>query len=258
MMETVQLKKEPPLGWIYLNRPDKLNAINEQLMKDLRQAVDELVADDHIRVIIITGLGKAFSAGADISQFKTLNGLTAWEFAKKGRELMDYIENLPKPTIAMINGYALGGGLELAMACDIRIAAEEAQLGLPEITLGIYPGFGGTQRLIRLIGKGKAMEMMMTGDRIPAREAERLGLVNKVVPLAELEKETRNFALKLAEKPPVALRLIKLLVNQGLDAPILAGLNMESLGWGVVFSTEDAKEGVNAFFEKRKPNFKGS
>lgn len=258
MMETVQLKKEPPLGWIYLNRPDKLNAINEQLMKDLRQAVDELVADDQIRVIIITGQGKAFSAGADISQFKTLNGLTAWEFAKKGRELMDYIENLPKPTIAMINGYALGGGLELAMACDIRIAAEEAQVGLPEITLGIYPGFGGTQRLIRLIGKGKAMEMMMTGDRIPAREAERLGLVNKVVPLTELEKETRNFAIKLAEKPPVALKLIKLLVNQGLDIPILAGLNMESLGWGVVFSTEDAKEGVNAFFEKRKPNFKGS
>ncbi|MFP3187840.1 MAG: enoyl-CoA hydratase-related protein [Sulfolobaceae archaeon] len=257
-METVQLKKEPPLGWIYLNRPDKLNAINEQLMKDLRQAVDELVADDQIRVIIITGLGKAFCAGADISQFKTLNGLTAWEFAKKGRELMDYIENLPKPTIAMINGYALGGGLELAMACDIRIAAEEAQVGLPEITLGIYPGFGGTQRLIRLIGKGKAMEMMMTGDRIPAREAERLGLVNKVVPLTELEKETRNFAIKLAEKPPVALKLVKLLVNQGLDIPILAGVNMESLGWGVVFSTEDAKEGVNAFFEKRKPNFKGS
>jgi len=257
-METVQLKKEPPLGWIYLNRPDKLNAINEQLMKDLRQAVDELVADDQIRVIIITGLGKAFCAGADISQFKTLNGLTAWEFAKKGRELMDYIENLPKPTIAMINGYALGGGLELAMACDIRIAAEEAQVGLPEITLGIYPGFGGTQRLIRLIGKGKAMEMMMTGDRIPAREAERLGLVNKVVPLTELEKETRSFAIKLAEKPPVALKLVKLLVNQGLDIPILAGLNMESLGWGVVFSTEDAKEGVNAFFEKRKPNFKGS
>jgi len=258
MMETVQLKKEPPLGWIYLNRPDKLNAINEQLMKDLRQAVDELVADDQIRVIIITGLGKAFCAGADISQFKTLNGLTAWEFAKKGRELIDYIENLPKPTIAMINGYALGGGLELAMACDIRIAAEEAQVGLPEITLGIYPGFGGTQRLIRLIGKGKAMEMMMTGDRIPAREAERLGLVNKVVPLTELEKETRNFAIKLAEKPPVALKLVKLLVNQGLDIPILAGVNMESLGWGVVFSTEDAKEGVNAFFEKRKPNFKGS
>ena len=256
-METIQLKKEPPLGWIYLNRPDKLNVINEQMIYELRVAVDDLVADEQIRVIIITGNGKAFSAGADISQFKTLNGLTAWEFARKGRELMDYIENIPKPTIAMINGYALGGGLELAMACDIRIAAEEAQLGLPEINLGIYPGFGGTQRLVRLVGKGRALELMMTGDRISAKDAERIGLVNKVVPLAELEKETRDFAMKLAEKPPVALRLIKLVVNQGLDIPILAGLNMESLGWGIVFSTEDAKEGVNAFFEKRKPIFKG-
>nr|WP_225905709.1 enoyl-CoA hydratase/isomerase family protein [Stygiolobus caldivivus] len=252
MMDTVQLKKEPPLGWIYLNRPDKRNAINDQLIKDLRQAVDDLVLDDQIKVIVITGNGKAFCAGADITQFKSLNGLTAWEFARKGRELMDYIENIPKPTIAMINGYALGGGLELAMACDIRIAAEESQLGLPEITLGIYPGFGGTQRLIRLIGKGKAMEMMMTGDMIPAKEAERIGLVNKVVPLVDLEKETRSLAMKIADKSPVALRIIKLLVNQGLDIPILAGLNMESLGWGVVFSSEEAKRGIDAFFERKK------
>ncbi|BCU71418.1 crotonase [Stygiolobus caldivivus] len=251
-MDTVQLKKEPPLGWIYLNRPDKRNAINDQLIKDLRQAVDDLVLDDQIKVIVITGNGKAFCAGADITQFKSLNGLTAWEFARKGRELMDYIENIPKPTIAMINGYALGGGLELAMACDIRIAAEESQLGLPEITLGIYPGFGGTQRLIRLIGKGKAMEMMMTGDMIPAKEAERIGLVNKVVPLVDLEKETRSLAMKIADKSPVALRIIKLLVNQGLDIPILAGLNMESLGWGVVFSSEEAKRGIDAFFERKK------
>jgi 3-hydroxypropionyl-coenzyme A dehydratase len=158
----------------------------------------------------------------------------------------------------MINGYALGGGLELAMACDIRIASEDAQLGLPEINLGIYPGFGGTQRLIRLIGNGKALELMLTGDRISAKDAERFGLVNKVVPAQELEKTTREFALKLAEKPPVSITLIKLLVNQGLDLPILAGLNMESLGWGVIFGTDDAKEGVNAFFEKRKPQFKGS
>ena len=252
MMDTVQLKKEPPLGWIYLNRPDKRNAINEQLMKDLRQAVDDLVLDDQIKVIVITGNGKAFCAGADITQFKSLNGLTAWEFARKGRELMDYIENIPKPTIAMINGYALGGGLELAMACDIRIAAEESQLGLPEITLGIYPGFGGTQRLIRLIGKGKAMEMMMTGDMIPAKEAERIGLVNKVVPSVDLEKETRSLAMKIADKSPVALRIIKLLVNQGLDIPVLAGLNMESLGWGVVFSSEEARRGIDAFFERKK------
>lgn len=251
------MKKEGSLGWIYLNRPDKLNAINQQLIKEVRQSIEDLINDQEVRVIIITGNGKAFSAGADISQFKELNGYTAWQFAKNGRELMDFIENSPKPTIAMINGYALGGGLELAMACDIRIAAEEAQLGLPEINLGIYPGFGGTQRLIRLIGKGKALELMLTGDRIPAKEAERLGLVNKVVPLKDLEQETKNFALKIAEKPPISITLIKLLVNQGIDLPQLAGLNMESLGWGVVFTTEDEKEGVSAFLEKRKAQFKG-
>jgi len=256
-METVLVKKEPPIGWIYLNRPDKLNAINQQLIKELRESFDNFLNDQEVRVIVITGNGKAFSAGADISQFKELNGYTAWLFAKTGRELMDYIENSPKPTIAMINGYALGGGLELALACDIRIAAEEAQLGLPEINLGIYPGFGGTQRLVRIIGKGKALELMLTGDRISAREAERIGLVNKVVPLKDLEQETRNFALKLAEKPPISIALIKLLVNQGIDMPEIAGLNMESLGWGVIFNTEDQKEGVNAFFEKRKPQFKG-
>lgn len=257
LMETIIVKKEPPIGWIFLNRPDRLNAINQQMIKELKEGIDDLVNDQQIRVIVITGTGKAFSAGADISQFKELNGFTAWQLAKSGRELMDYIENISKPTIAMINGYALGGGLELAMACDIRIAAEEAQLGLPEINLGIYPGFGGTQRLVRLVGKGKALEMMLTGDRIPAKEAERLNLVNRVVPLANLEQETRNLALKIAEKPPVSIALIKLLVNQGIDLPILAGLNMESLGWGVVFSTEDEKEGVNAFLEKRKAQFKG-
>jgi len=256
-METIITKKEAPIGWIYLNRPDKLNAINQQLIKELRESIDNFLIDQEVKVIVITGNGKAFCAGADISEFKTLNGYTAWQFAKSGRELMDYIENSPKPTIAMINGYALGGGLEIALACDIRIAAEEAQLGLPEINLGIYPGFGGTQRLIRIIGKGKALEMMLTGDRIPAKEAERFGLVNKVVPLKDLEQETRNFALKLAEKPPISMTLIKLLANQGLDIPELAGLNMESLGWGVVFSTEDQKEGVNAFLEKRKAQFKG-
>mgnify|MGYP001772508613 CR=1 FL=1 len=256
-METVLTKKEGPIGWIYLNRPEKLNAMNQQMLKELKESFDNFLMDQEVRVIVITGNGKAFSAGADISQFKELSGYTAWQFAKSGRELMDYIENSPKPTIAMINGYALGGGLELALACDIRIAAEEAQLGLPEINLGIFPGFGGTQRLIRLVGKGKALELMLTGDRISAREAERIGLVNKVVPLKDLEQETRSFALKLAEKPPIAMALIKLLVNQGISIPEIAGLNMESLGWGIVFTTEDQKEGVNAFFEKRKAQFKG-
>ena len=256
-METVLTKKEPPIGWIYLNRPDKLNAMNQQMLKELRESFDNFLIDQEVKVIVITGNGRAFCAGADISQFKELNGYAAWQFAKSGRELMDYIENSPKPTIAMINGYALGGGLELALACDIRIAAEEAQLGLPEINLGIFPGYGGTQRLIRLVGKGKALELLLTGDRISAKEAEKLGLVNKVVPLKDLEQETRNFALKLAEKPPIAMALIKLLVNQGINVPEIAGLNMESLGWGVVFTTEDQKEGINAFLEKRKAQFKG-
>ena len=257
-MQTVEVKVEPPIGWVYLNRPEKLNAINEQMMDELRQALTELENNRDVRVIVITGKGKAFCAGADITQFTQLNGYTAWKFAKKGRELMDFIENLSKPTIAMINGYALGGGLEIAMACDIRIAAEEAQLGLPEINLGIYPGFGGTQRLVRLVGKGRAMELMLTGDRIPAKEAERIGLVNKVVPLAELENATRDLAMKLAKKPPVSIAIIKLLVNKGAEAPQQIGLEMESLGWGAIFSTEDQKEGVNAFLSKREPNFKGS
>ncbi|MGC9106312.1 MAG: enoyl-CoA hydratase/isomerase family protein [Thermoprotei archaeon] len=257
-METIQVKLEPPIAWVYLNRPERLNAINEKMVDELRQALTDLENNQDVRVIVITGTGKAFCAGADITQFTQLNGYTAWKFAKKGRELMDFIERLSKPTIAMINGYALGGGLEIALACDIRIAAEEAQLGLPEINLGIYPGFGGTQRLVRVVGKGRAMELMLTGDRIPAKEAERIGLVNKVVPLSELEKATRELAMKLAKKPPVSIAIIKLMVNKGAEAAQDIGLEMESLGWGVVFSTEDQKEGVNAFLSKREPNFKGS
>ncbi|MCY0883526.1 MAG: enoyl-CoA hydratase-related protein [Acidianus infernus] len=240
-----------------LNRPDKLNAINLKMLEELEEVTKNFEENNDVKVIIFTGNGKAFSAGADISQFKELNSISAWNFAKKGRKVMDYIESISKPTIAMINGYALGGGLELALACDFRIAAEEASLGLPEINLGIYPGFGGTQRLVRTIGKAKAMELMMTGDRISAKEAERIGLVNKVTPLSSLKEETIKFAGKLMEKSPIALAILKSVILYGNDSPLLDGLNMESLGWGVVFSTEDEKEGVNAFLEKRKAVFKG-
>ncbi|AWR97540.1 crotonase [Acidianus sulfidivorans JP7] len=256
-MENILSKKENKIGWIILNRPEKLNALNFTMLNEIEEATKQFENDKDVRVIIFTGNGKAFSAGADISQFKELNPISAINFAKKGREVMDYIEKITKPTIAMINGFALGGGLELALACDFRIAAEESQLGLPEINLGIYPGFGGTQRLVRLIGKAKAMEIMMTGDRINAKEAERIGLVNKVVPLSNLQEETIKFASKLVEKSPVALAVLKSIILYGNDSPIIDGLNMESLGWGVMFSTEDEKEGVNAFLEKRKPNFKG-
>lgn len=164
---------------------------------------------------------------------------------------MDYIERYPKPTIAMINGYALGGGLELALSCDLRIASQNAELGLPEINLGIYPGFGGTQRLVRLIGKGRALEIIMLGDRIKADYAERIGLVNRVVESSSLEKEVRELALKLAEKPQTAIRLIKTVVNYGNDGPILSGLTLESLGWGIAFATEEEKKRVDEFLSKR-------
>jgi 3-hydroxypropionyl-coenzyme A dehydratase len=256
-METLDLKKENSIGWIYLNRPDKLNAINLKMINELDTVLKEMETDNEVKVVIITGKGKSFCAGADIGQFKELNSVTAWNFAKKGRELMDSIEKFMKPTIAMINGYALGGGLELAMACDFRIASEDAMLGLPEITLGIYPGFGGTQRLVRLVGKTKAMEIMMTGDKIRADEGERIGLINKVVPKEHLEEETIKFASKLLDKSPLILSILKSIIIYGNDSPIIDGLNMESLGWGYVFSTEDEKEGVDAFLNKRKPNFKG-
>ncbi|ACP48444.1 Enoyl-CoA hydratase/isomerase [Sulfolobus islandicus Y.N.15.51] len=250
-METIIVREEPPVEWIILNRPDKLNSINVKMVEEIGSALRQNINNDKIKVIIFTGSGKAFSAGADISQFKELDPVKAWEFATKGRELMDYIERYPKPTIAMINGYALGGGLELALSCDLRIASQNAELGLPEINLGIYPGFGGTQRLVRLIGKGRALEIIMLGDRIKADYAERIGLVNRVVESSSLEKEVRELALKLAEKPQTAIRLIKTVVNYGNDGPILSGLTLESLGWGIAFATEEEKKRVNEFLSKR-------
>ncbi|ACP35595.1 Enoyl-CoA hydratase/isomerase [Sulfolobus islandicus Y.G.57.14] len=250
-METIIVREEPPVEWIILNRPDKLNSINVKMVEEIGSALRQNINNDKIKVIIFTGSGKAFSAGADISQFKELDPVKAWEFATKGRELMDYIERYPKPTIAMINGYALGGGLELALSCDLRIASQNAELGLPEINLGIYPGFGGTQRLVRLIGKGRALEIIMLGDRIKADYAERIGLVNRVVESSSLEKEVRELALKLAEKPQTAIRLIKTVVNYGNDGPILSGLTLESLGWGIAFATEEEKKRVDEFLSKR-------
>ncbi|MCH4814865.1 MAG: enoyl-CoA hydratase/isomerase family protein [Saccharolobus sp.] len=250
-METILVREEPPIEWIILNRPDKLNSINVKMLDEIGSVLRQIVNNDKIKVIIFTGSGKAFSAGADISQFKELDPVKAWEFATKGRELMDYIERYPKPTIAMINGYALGGGLELALSCDLRIASQNVELGLPEINLGIYPGFGGTQRLVRLIGKGRALEIIMLGDRIKADYAERIGLVNRVVESSSLEKEVRELALKLAEKPQTAIRLIKTVVNYGNDGPILSGLTLESLGWGIAFATEEEKKRVDEFLSKR-------
>ncbi|MEM3833469.1 MAG: 3-hydroxyacyl-CoA dehydrogenase/enoyl-CoA hydratase family protein [Thermoprotei archaeon] len=256
-LSTILLKLEPPLAWIVLNRPERLNAINIDMLKELNIILDELEEDERIRVIILTGSGRAFSAGADVTGFMGITPVKAAIFSRKFQEILNKIEYYTKPVIIAVNGYALGGGLEMAMSGDIRIASETAQLGQPEINLGFIPGAGGTQRLSRLTGRSKAKEIIFTGDMISANDALKIGLVNNVVPPEKLEEETRRFALKLAEKPPLALMAAKYAINFGLESNIWAGLAYEASLFGLLFSTDDVVEGVSAFLEKRKPKFKG-
>ncbi|MGQ4891177.1 MAG: 3-hydroxyacyl-CoA dehydrogenase/enoyl-CoA hydratase family protein [Candidatus Njordarchaeia archaeon] len=254
----VILRKEPDIAWVIINRPKKLNALNHDVFNAIGQIMDDLWNDEEVKVIIITGSGdRAFSAGADIEKFVGLTGYKAFIDSRKFQSIFDKIERIPKPVIAMINGYALGGGNELAMSCDFRIVGDNAMFGQPEINLGIIPGAGGTQRLVKLIGLSRAKELMMTGKMINAFVAEKFGLVNKVVPKGELEDYVRNFAKELASKPPLALALIKYSANFGNDIPIDVGQTIEALSFGVAFSTEDSQEGVDAFLSKRKPKFKG-
>jgi len=256
-MKTLIIRRENRIGWIVLNRPEKLNAISPEMLEELSTALKELEGDEGVRVIVITGSGRAFSAGADVTAFLSANPVNSYIYSRRFQEILDMIERIPKPVIASINGYALGGGLELAMACDIRIASENAMIGQPEINLGLIPGAGGTQRLPRLVGRGRAKELIMIGEPIPAREAERMGLVNRVVPHSSLEIETRALASKLAEKPPIALMAAKIAINLGSDYPLEAGLALEASLFSMLFSTEDLVEGVSAFLQKRKPEFKG-
>jgi enoyl-CoA hydratase/3-hydroxyacyl-CoA dehydrogenase len=256
-LSTLIIRREGRIGWIILNRPERLNAINLDMLKELSVSLDELENDENIRVIVITGSGRAFSAGADVTSFMGVNVVKAYMFSRKFQEVLDKIERLAKPVIAAINGYALGGGLEMALACDIRIASENSMLGQPEINLGLIPGAGGTQRLSRLIGPGKALEIIFTGDMIPAREAEKIGLVNRVVATEHFEREVRSFASKLSEKPPIALMAAKHAIRYGLESPLFSGLVLESAEFSMLFSTEDLIEGVSAFLQKRKPEFKG-
>jgi enoyl-CoA hydratase/3-hydroxyacyl-CoA dehydrogenase len=256
-LSTIILRIEEPIAWIYLNRPERLNALNMEMIKELSQVLDELEFNDKIRVLIITGTGRAFCAGADITAFQGVTPFLGAVYVRRFQELFNKIELYTKPVIAALNGYTVGGGLELSMACDFRIASELAELGQPEINLGLIPGAGGTQRLPRLIGEGKAKEMIYTGERIPAKEALNLGLVNKVVPHDELLNEARRFALKLSEKPPLSLLAAKYAVKFGLESNLWSGLALESSLFGLLFSTEDFIEGVSAFLEKRKPKFKG-
>jgi enoyl-CoA hydratase len=232
--------------------------LNYDTLTDIKTAVKSLSEDDEVHVVIITGSGeKAFVAGADIKEMKDMSPLEARRFMLYGQSVFNMIDNLPKPTIAAVNGFALGGGTELALSCDMILASENAKFGLPEVTLGIHPGFGGTQRLPRLIGSARAKELIFTGKMIDAKEAERIGLVNKVTSSDKLNEEAKDLAQKIMKNGMVAIRLVKSAINAGLDTTLEKGLAYEAETQGLAFSTEDKNEGLSAFMEKRKPNFKG-
>ncbi len=251
-------KREPPLVWLTFNRPQRLNAINQDLTEDLDHCLTELWNDEEVRVLILIGAGdRAFCAGADVSGFKGGTTNLAFEATRRLQMITQKMERFPKPIIAALNGLALGGGLEIAMACDFRLATESASVGQPEILLGIIPGAGGTQRLSKFVGLGRAKEMVMLGDRVGAEEAQRIGLVNKVFSSDKFEDEVYNFAMKLANGPPVALKMAKYAMNYGTEVPLDVGLVLESGVFGVLFGTEDMIEGTSAFLEKRFPKFKG-
>jgi enoyl-CoA hydratase len=247
------------IAFISVNRPDKLNALNAQTIAELQHAFEAVRDDDSVAAVILTGTGeKAFVAGADISELVSQTSLSARPLAMKGQHLMDTIEATPKPVIAAVNGFALGGGCELALACHLRIASDNALLGLPEVTLGIIPGYGGTQRLPRVIGKGRAMEMILTAKPVDATEALRIGLVNKVYPQAELMAATEKMVRGIMRSGPVAVRFAIDAVNHGTEMPLGDGLNYEATFFGLLASTADLKEGMNAFLEKRPASFTGN
>ena len=256
--DNLLIERDGAVALVTINRPKVLNALNIPTLDDLRRAALELKRDDAIRVIVITGSGeKSFVAGADINEFVTQSPSSGRDQALAGQHVFDLIENLGKPVIAAVNGYALGGGCELAMACTLRIAADTAKFGQPEINLGLLPGYGGTQRLPRLIGKGKAMELILTGAPISAAEAERIGLVNRVVPAADLMTEARGLAATLASQAPIATAYIIHAINHGVEMPFAQGCAYEATLFGLAFATDDMREGTRAFLEKRKPAFRG-
>ncbi|MEW6243689.1 MAG: enoyl-CoA hydratase-related protein [Bacillota bacterium] len=254
---TIIVEKEARIAVITINRPPA-NALNAEAIAEIRQALTELEQDDEVRAIIFTGAGNyIFIAGADIGQFTTLDMEKGLELIKAGQETFTAIELLKKPVIAAINGLCLGGGMELAMACDFRIMADSAKMGQPEINLGIIPGWGGTQRLPRLVGKTRAMELLLTGDQIKSQDALRYGLVNKVVPDNELMATAKNIARRLSMQAPLAIAAIKKVVFDGLGMDLRSALALEGETFIEVFQTEDAQEGIRAFLGKRRPQFKG-
>ncbi|MCE7033215.1 enoyl-CoA hydratase-related protein [Lysobacter sp. GX 14042] len=243
---------------ITVNRPDKLNALNAATLDALADAFDAAAGDESVRCVVLTGAGpKAFVAGADIAEMNTLAPVQGRDFSLRGQRLMRRIETLPKPVVAMVNGFALGGGLELAMCCHLRIAGDNAKLGQPEVNLGLIPGFGGTQRLLRLAGRAATLELCLLGAPVDAQRARELGIVNRVVAAAELEEETMKIAAQLADSAPLALRGVLDCVNVGGECGIEEGLQYETAQFGLMFSTGDMREGTTAFLERRKPAFQG-
>ncbi|GAB3345178.1 enoyl-CoA hydratase/isomerase family protein [Marilutibacter aestuarii] len=259
MPESLLLKtRHDAVLQITVNRPDKLNALNAATLDALDTAFAEAAGDEGVRAIVLTGAGpKAFVAGADIAEMNSLTPVQGRDFSLRGQRMMRRVEKMPKPVIAMINGFALGGGLELAMCCHLRIAADSAKVGQPEINLGLIPGFGGTQRLLRLAGRAAAMELCLLGAPIDAQRALALGIVNRVVPAADLEAETLKLAAQLAASAPLAMRGVIDCLNVGGACGIEEALEYETAQFGLMFATEDMREGTTAFIERRKPAFSG-
>lgn len=256
--ENLLVERDNEVAVLTINRPQVLNALNAKVLVELEQAFNELSADEGVKAIILTGAGeKAFVAGADIGELANLDCLNGIKAMRRGQHVFFQIEGCPKPVIAAVNGFALGGGCELAMSCDIRIASDKAKFGQPEVNLGLIPGYGGTQRLARLVGLGKAKEIIFTGDMIDAQEALRIGLVDKVVPAAELLTQAKEMARKIASRAPVAVRLSKQAINFGANVDLMSGCRFEADQFGASCATGDMKEGTKAFLEKRKPEFKG-
>ena len=257
-MQNIKFEKRNQIAYVTIDRPKVLNALNMETMEELREVFTDLAADRDMRVVILTGGGeKSFVAGADINELARNNPMEAKAYTHRGQAVLDLIENLGKPVIACINGFALGGGCEIAMACTMRLASENAKLGQPEVKLGIIPGYGGTQRLPRLVGTGLAMQILLSGEMISAQEAHRIGLVNEIVPQDRLIARAEEIAQKIMGNAPLAVQYCMEAVNQGLNMTLEAGLFLEATLFSVCCATEDKKEGTTAFLEKRPANFRG-
>ena len=256
--ENLLFQKKGAMAYVTVNRPKVLNALNMATMEELRKVFHAIKQDDEVRVVIMTGSGeKAFIAGADISELAKQDAVQGKEYTHRGQSVLNLIENLGKPVIACINGFALGGGCEIAMACTMRLASDNARLGQPEVKLGIIPGYGGTQRLPRLVGKGIAMQLVLAGEMITAQEAHRIGLVNEVIPASELIPRAEAIAQKIIANAPLAVQYAMEAVNKGMDMTLAEGLYLEATLFGVCCATEDKKEGTTAFLEKRAAQFRG-